>query len=76
MADIIPIGSRSTVDAPGVDGVTSRPTVSAPRGGGGSGGGGVAAGVGRRGMRMLPPNVDVETLDRSAPRGTYVDLLV
>lgn len=32
--------------------------------------------TGRRGNRMLSPNVDVQTLDRSAPRGTYVDILV
>ena len=29
-----------------------------------------------RGQRMLPADYPVEALDRSAPRGTYLDLLV
>lgn len=29
-----------------------------------------------RGMRMLSPDVPVESLDRMAPRGTYLDILV
>ena len=74
MADVPSIGSRAAIDASGVDGVSSRPSVPASRGGGS--GATVTAGIGRRGMRMLPPNVDIEALDRSAPRGTYVDLLV
>ena len=31
---------------------------------------------GRRGTRMLSPEVSVDQLDRSAPRGTYLDILV
>ncbi len=41
------------------------------------GSGKLAPGVtGRPGNRMLSPDVPVETLDRSAPRGTYLDILV
>ncbi len=31
---------------------------------------------GPRGMRMLAPDTPIESLDRSAPRGTYLDILV
>ncbi len=31
---------------------------------------------GPRGSRMLSPDVSVDQLDRSAPRGTYLDILV
>ena len=31
---------------------------------------------GPNGMRMLSPDTPVELLDRSAPRGTYLDILV
>lgn len=31
---------------------------------------------GPRGYRMLSPDTPVESLDRSAPRGTYLDILV
>jgi hypothetical protein len=30
---------------------------------------------GPRGRRMLSPNTPVESLDRKAPRGTYLDIL-
>ncbi|TAN56784.1 MAG: hypothetical protein EPN20_18255 [Magnetospirillum sp.] len=32
--------------------------------------------TGRPGNRMLSPDVPVESLDRSAQRGTYLDILV
>jgi len=75
MADHNSIGPRSAGDALGIEGVASRKAPSASRTTGGSGGGSVT-GIGRRGMRMLPPGTDVEALDRKVPRGTYVDLLV
>lgn len=31
---------------------------------------------GPKGMRMLSPDVPVDQLDRRAPRGTYLDILV
>lgn len=31
---------------------------------------------GERGMRMLPADFPLDRLDRSAPRGTYIDLLI
>lgn len=31
---------------------------------------------GPKGMRMLSPDTPVDQLDRSAPRGTYLDVLV
>ena len=67
------IGPRSTVDAPGADSRVVRPSVPSWQG---TGSRTTGAGGGRRGQRMLSPDVNVETLDRSAPRGTYVDLLV
>ena len=75
MADHNSIGPRSAGDALGIEGVASRKAPSTARTGGGPSGGGVT-GIGRRGMRMLPPGTDVEALDRKVPRGTYVDLLV
>jgi len=74
MADNNTIGTRSAGDTLGVEGVSSRPvqTTSKPSGTATS----AVTGIGRRGMRMLPPGTDVQALDRKAPRGTYVDLLV
>ncbi|MDA8232588.1 MAG: hypothetical protein M0006_14735 [Magnetospirillum sp.] len=34
------------------------------------------AGLGPRGVRVLPADFPLDQLDRLAPRGTYVDLLV
>jgi len=48
---------------------TSRASVGT---GGGTGG---ATPNGPRGRRMLSPDTPVESLDRSAPRGTYLDIL-
>ncbi|ARJ64457.1 hypothetical protein WV31_01485 [Magnetospirillum sp. ME-1] len=31
--------------------------------------------TGPRGRRMLSPNTSVDSLDRNAPRGTYLDIL-
>ncbi|CUW41548.1 conserved protein of unknown function [Magnetospirillum sp. XM-1] len=31
--------------------------------------------AGPRGRRMLSPNTSVDSLDRNAPRGTYLDIL-
>ncbi|EME71512.1 hypothetical protein H261_02586 [Paramagnetospirillum caucaseum] len=31
--------------------------------------------AGPRGRRMLSPNTPMESLDRNAPRGTYLDIL-
>ena len=50
----------------------TRSTRVAPGSGGGTGG---ATPNGPRGRRMLSPNTPVESLDRSAPRGTYLDIL-
>lgn len=52
-----------------------------PRSGGadgisGTGSSGGKSSVGPRGGRMLRPDVDVETLDKNVPRGTYLDILV
>ena len=41
----------------------------------GSGGSHGATPNGPRGRRMLSPNTPLESLDRSAPRGTYLDIL-
>ena len=41
----------------------------------GSGGSNGATPYGPRGRRMLSPSTPVEALDRSAPRGTYLDIL-
>lgn len=38
--------------------------------------GGDPHGLGPRGQRILPAGTPLELLDRSAPRGTYVDILV
>jgi hypothetical protein len=36
----------------------------------------VATPAGPRGKRMLSPDTSPDSLDRSAPRGTYIDILV
>ena len=74
MADNNTIGARSAGDTLGIEGVSSRPVQSTSKPTGTATG--AVVGIGRRGMRVLPPGTDVQTLDRKAPRGTYVDLLV
>ena len=75
MADHNSIGPRTAGDALGIEGVASRKTPTSTKAGGGTASSGVT-GIGRRGMRTLPPGTDIEALDRKVPRGTYVDLLV
>ncbi|NFV81368.1 hypothetical protein [Magnetospirillum aberrantis] len=43
---------------------------------GGGSGGGQAGAFGPRGSRVLPADYPMDQLDRSAARGTYLDILV
>lgn len=68
MSDSNLIGSRTPLGT-----VPQRPAATPARAGGGAG---TAAGVaGGRTQRMLPAGVDVEALDRTAPRGTHLDIM-
>lgn len=77
MADDFKIGAGGTA---GIDALKEALGLGTPRGGGvaasGASSSGNQAGVGARGMRMLPPDVDAEQLDRNVPRGTYIDILI
>jgi len=68
MSDSNRIGNRSAIDTIGVDNVTARSSSWRKNTG-------QAAAGGRAGARMLAANTDVESLDKSAPRGTYLDIL-
>jgi hypothetical protein len=54
-----------------VDGRAPRSAATGARAGGNS-----ASPSGQRGLRLLSPDTPVDQLDRSAPRGTYLDILV
>ncbi len=66
------IGSgTSPLSSPSVDGRSSRSGGASPRAASRD-----VNAFGRRGTRVLSPDISVDQLDRSAPRGTYLDILV
>ena len=75
---------NSPIDAGRTTGLTNVLGVGGPsRAGAGSGGRNNSGGTpiratphGPRGMRMLSPDTPLDALDRGAPRGTYLDILV
>ena len=76
------VNSSHGVGSSGTGGAVSTIRDTAPRDGrasrqvgGGSGGTQGATPNGPRGRRLLAAGTPVESLDRSAPRGTYVDIL-
>ena len=77
MADGMKIGGGAN----GIDALKEALGLGTPRGGSASASAGASSsggkgGVGPRGMRMLPPDADVEQLDRNVPKGTYIDILI
>ncbi|HSV27944.1 MAG TPA: hypothetical protein VLL76_00255 [Candidatus Omnitrophota bacterium] len=81
MANDIKIGGSATG---GIDALKEALGLN-PRGGGAavtssssgaSSSAGGRGGYGPRGMRMLPADVPVESLDRNAAPGTYIDILI